>query len=258
MAEQKARPENAALERHWWTATRALGPTGMAAHLGASIKVVLGAEWQGISQVHAIDEQCAELSQQAKRAYEVIRNRAQARYASQGTTSARIRTIKAFARGEPLLVYERWIQNLKFEALTKEDHGLAEGIDAALRPRLPTVRSGNLQQRRAAQEYYRWVIARTSEVLLTRKGMTVSGAIRWVVGLDEAEDRRKRAGLTSGVKKARTKSNEPSMEHRARQIYYEEVKPYVWREMVAAGVGRFQVRQTSNDYQIAGYHPREA
>jgi hypothetical protein len=252
-----ARPENPALERHWWTVTHALGPTGIAAHLRAYIRVELGAEWQEIGQVHSLDEQCTALLQQAKRAYEVIRNRAQKRYASQGTTAARIRIIKAFVQGEPLLVYERWIQDLKFEAFTKGDQALSEGIEAALRPRLPTVSSGNLQQRIAAQEYYRWVIARTSEVLLTRKRMTVSGAIQWVVGLAEAEDRRKRAGLTSGIKpKARTKTKERSMEHRARQIYYEEVKPYVWREMVAAGVGHFEVGQTSDGDQIAGYHPR--
>jgi hypothetical protein len=243
MAGQKARPENTALERHWWTVTRGLGPTGIAARLEAFIQVVLPAEWQGISQVNSVDEQCAALLQQAKRAYEVIRNQAQERYASQGTTSARIRIIKAFARGEPLLVYERWIQDLQFEALMTRDQVLREGIMAALSPRLPTVHSGDLQQRIAAQRYYRWVIARVSELLLADKKVSVTAAIRRIVlASDEAEEWRRQAGLRSGL------DEDKDPEPRARQIYYREVWPYVWRLMVAAGVGYFGVGQAPDGH----------
>jgi hypothetical protein len=63
---------------------------------------------------------------------------------------------------------------------------------------------------------------------------------------DEAEERRRGAGLKTGFgPKKKTK-------YRARQIYYGEVKPQVWRVMIAAGVGRFEVRQTSDGSQIAG------
>jgi hypothetical protein len=243
------RPENAALERQFWVAVGGLGPTGSAVHVGAYIQGVLGTQWHRLHPTVPTNEACAALLHQARKAYDVVGDLAKARYDNERKTSARIRIIRAFARGEPLVGYDPWINALQFEARMQGNKSLLDGINAALWPRLPTVRNGKRQQRIKAQEYYRWVIARVSERLLANKKMTITAAIRAVVlGSDEAEERRKRAGLTSGL------DPDKDPEPRARQIYYHEVKRYVWRVIVAAGVGHVESSQASN--QIAGFHPR--
>jgi hypothetical protein len=62
----------------------------------------------------------------------------------------------------------------------------------------------------------------------------VDGALPFLDRLsDEAEEWRQRAGLTSGF------DSDKNLESRARQMEYREVKPYVWRVMIAVGVGYF-------------------
>lgn len=217
-------PRSLGLESAFWRMTSAAGPTGIREPLIARVRTVLGGTWAGPDPDRSPDEQSAELIGQTRRAYQKVRERARSQYEAERLTSRRLRVFKAFARGEPDLLLDPWVNGLLRQAMALGDQRLRDGLVAALTPPKPKLGAGGNPQQ--AEDYYRWVVAQVSTWLLSGKAHTVSEAVRKVVlASDEAETRRAAAGLKSAE------------EDRARQIYYVEAKRYVWRVMVRVGVG---------------------
>jgi hypothetical protein len=108
-------------------------------------------------------------------------------------------------------------------AASRWDQAAVKSIIGALKPKKPKLpKNGSPQE---AEAYYRWVVAKVSEKILSGEAQKVIQVITQVAFSGEGVAKRASAGMPEAG------------DDRARQIYYQEARRYAWRIMVMAGVG---------------------
>jgi hypothetical protein len=165
------------------------------------------------------EEWSAELLAQAGRAYRKLRDKARSEFDASGS----LQVLLDFVNGEPYTLHDLWVREVLVQRLRDWDQAAVKSIVSALKPKKPKLpKNGSPQE---AEAYYRWVVAKVSEKILSGEAKTVIQAIAQVAFSDEGVAKRAAAGMPEAG------------DDRARQIYYQEADRYARRVMVMAGLG---------------------
>jgi hypothetical protein len=156
---------------------------------------------------------------QAGRAYRKLRDKARSEFDASGS----LQVLLDFVNGEPYTLHDLWVWEVLVQRLRDWDQAAVKSIVSALKPKKPKLpKNGSPQE---AEAYYRWVVAKISEKILSGEAQTVIQVITQVAFSGEGVAKRAAAGMPEAG------------DDRARQIYYQEADRYAWRVMVMAGVG---------------------
>ena len=211
---------NRAVDTALWKSTGHAAPTGTSMTLVKVLPKLLPDQPVSLAPEKSSKEQSAELLAQAGRAYHKLRDQARQQFESSGD----LRVLLEFVNEEPYTLYDPWVRDVLVQRLDEWDERAVRSILSALKPKKPKIPTGATPQQ--ARDYYRWVVARASEMFLSGEVGTVRDAIL-------------RAALSpEGVAKRAEARMPEAGDDRARQIYYQEARRYAWRVMVMAGVGK--------------------
>ncbi len=195
-------------------------PTGIKGPFGLKVMEVVGGKLAPVDSARSPAQRAAELLALASVAYFKLRDEARKEFQRSGN----LQVVWDFVDGEPLALHDPWVREVLISALSRRDREVVKRFWQSFMPPKPKVRRTSSPQK--AEEYYRWVIARVSEKILSGECTEVTKAVDELVTSGEAGKRRRLAGLQPEVGV-----------DRELQIFYREMKRYVWRAMVISGLG---------------------
>jgi hypothetical protein len=210
---------NKAVDTTLWNMVGHAAPTGSSMSVINVLRQALPDQPANLAPDRSPEEQSDELLAQAARAYRQLRDKAQHQFEASGD----LHVLCQFVKEEPYTLYDPWVRDVLVQRLDEWDAEAGRSILKALKPKKPKISVGGSPQQ--ARDYYRWVVAKVSEKLLSGGAKTVIEAILQVTGSPEDAAKRAAAGMP------------PAGDDRTRQIYYQEAQRYAWRVMVMAGVG---------------------
>jgi hypothetical protein len=208
-----------AVDTAFWNQIRHTAPTGTSMAVMNVLQKALPHQAVSLRPEKSPQEQSVELLAQTGQVYRQLRDRARQQF----ETSGKLQVLLDFVDGEPFTLHDAWVRDVLVQRLHDWDEAAVKAIVRALKPKKPKLAGGATPQR--ARAYYRWVVARVSEMFLSGEVSTVRDAILRVALSSEGDDKRAEAGMPEAG------------DDRARQIYYQEIRRYAWRVMVMAGVG---------------------
>jgi hypothetical protein len=210
---------NKAVDTELWKTLYRTAPTGISVALTNVFQRVLPNERVSLDPQRSPTEVSAELLAQAARAYYQLRDKARSEFEASGS----LQVLLDFVNGEPYTLHDLWVREVLVQRLRDWDQAAVKSIVSALKPRKPKLpKNGSPQE---AEAYYRWVVAKVSEKILSGEAQTVIQAIVQVAFSDEGVAKRAAAGMPEAG------------DDRVRQIYYQEADRYARRVMVMAGLG---------------------
>jgi hypothetical protein len=210
---------NKAVDTALWKMVGHAAPTGTSMTLMKVFRKALPDQPVSLGPVKSPEEWSAELLAQAARAYHQLRDKARSEFDASGS----LQVLLDFVNGEPYTLHDLWVREVLVQRLRDWDQAAVKSIVSALKPKKPKLpKNGSPQE---AEAYYRWVVAKVSEKILSGEAKKVIQAIAQVAFSNEGVAKRAAAGMPEAG------------DDRARQIYYQEADRYAWRVMVMAGVG---------------------
>jgi hypothetical protein len=210
---------NKAVDTAFWNMVGHAAPTGTSMKLIKVLRKTLPDQPVSLGPERSPEEWSAELLAQAGRAYQKLRDKARSEF----DASRSLQVLLDFVNGEPYTLHDPWVREVLVQRLRDWDQGAVKSIVSALKPKKPKLpKNGSAQE---AEAYYRWVVAKVSEKLLSGEARTVIQAIVQAALSHEGVAKRAAAGMPEAG------------DDRARQIYYQEADRYAWQVIVMAGVG---------------------
>jgi hypothetical protein len=162
---------NKAVDTALWKSAGHAAPTGIPMTLIKVLPELLLDQPASCAPETSPEEHSAELLVQAGRAYHKLRDQARQRFESSGD----LRVLLDFVNEEPHTLHDPWVRDLLVQRLDAWDDKAVRSILRALKPKKPKIAAGATPQQ--ARDYYRWVVARTSEMFLAEEVGTVRDAI---------------------------------------------------------------------------------
>jgi hypothetical protein len=210
---------NKAVDTALWNMVGHAAPTGTSMTLMKVFRKAPPDQPVSLGPEKSPEEWSAELLAQAGRAYRQLRDKARSEFEASGS----LQVLLDFVNGEPYTLHDLWVREVLVQRLRDWDQAAVKSIVSTLKPKKPKIpKNGSPQE---AEAYYRWVVAKVSEKILSGEAQTVTKAIAQVAFSDEGKAKRASAGMLEAG------------DDRARQIYYQEADRYAWRVMVMAGLG---------------------
>jgi hypothetical protein len=210
---------NKAVDTAFWHLTGHAAPTGTSMAVMHVLRNALLDQPVNQDSRPSPEEASAELLAHAGRAYHTLRDQARQQFEASGD----LRVLLKFVKEEPYTLYDPWVRDVLVQRLEEWDDDAVRSILSALKPKKPKITTGATPQQ--ARDYYRWVVARASEMFLSKEVATLRDAILRVALSPEGLEKRAAAGMPEAA------------DDRARQIYYQQARRYAWRIIVMAGLG---------------------
>jgi hypothetical protein len=210
---------NKAVDTAFWNMVGHAAPTGTSMTVIKMLKKALPDQPVSLAPERSPEERSAELLAQAGWAYHKLRDKARSEFNASGS----LQFLLDFVNREPFTLHDPWVRQVLVQRLRDWNQVAVKSIVSALKPKKPKLpKNGNPQE---AEAYYRWVVGKVSEKILSGEARTVMQAIVQVALAHEGVAKRASAGMPEAG------------DDRARQIYYQEADRYAWQIIVMAGVG---------------------